>query len=277
MGMKIGINQGAVMQARMEEFLDACAVAGFSQVELRIPKLIEALYHVSIAELQDRLDRNGITVTALNSMDDFALVPDDNLGILQREAENVVDLCRAVRCDLVVAPVGRWFAAKSPEWSWVVERSASRLGMIAEILDPAGIRVGVEPIAFPYFSVWSLEGSMEIINASGVESAVLVADVYNLMQGESSAESMRRYATKIGMIHVNDSPHREFEKLDVMYTRGFPGEGVLDTAVWVQEAHNGGYGGPISMEIFMKDVWEMDLDAAMALCGEKAKRFSAMV
>lgn len=265
------------MQARMEEFLDACPAAGFSQVELRVPKLIEALYHMSIAEFQDRLDRNGITVTALNSMDDFALVPEDGLGILRREAETIIDLCRAARCDLVVAPVGRWFSGKTLEWNWIVERSASRLETIAEILDSAGIRVGVEPIAFPHFSVWSLEGSMEIINASGVESAVLVADVYNLMQGESTAESMRRYGDTIGMIHVNDSPHQEFEKLHVMYTRTFPGEGVLDPATWVREARNGGYDGPISMEIFMKDLWEMDLDTALTLCGEKAKGFAATV
>lgn len=274
MSVTVGLNQGAVMQSRMEEFLDSCGTVGIREVELRVPKLIEALYHMPVPEFQERLDRNGVTVTALNSMDDFALVPDDSVELLQREAENVVHLCRAARCDLVVAPVGRWFEKEEPDWSWVLERSAGRLEIVAEILGPAGIRVGVEPIAFPHFSVWSLEGSMEIIQTSGVDSAVLVADVYNLMAGKSTAESMRKLGTKIGMIHVNDAPHRSHAELDVMYTRRFPGEGVLSPADWVRAAWDGGFDGPISMEIFMKDLWEMDLNAAMRLCGDKAEQFA---
>lgn len=273
MSSTVGFNQGAVMQDRLEPFLEACAAHGVVEVELRAPKVLEALHHLRPADLRELLAESGITVTAINSMDDFALVPDENTAMLCREAETIADLCDATGCDLVVAPVGRWFTAERPSREWVRETSAKRLHIIEEILVPRGIRVGVEPIAFPEFTVWSLEESVEIIEAAGSETAVLVADVYNLMQGESTAGSMRTHADRLGMIHVNDAPHRRYPDLDVMYARRFPGEGVLDPARWVREARDGGYTGPVSMEIFMKQVWEMETSAAVRLCAEKAAAF----
>ena len=270
----IGLNQGAVMQARLEEFLAGCGAHGFSEVELRVPKMIEALYHLGLEEFRRLLDDNGVRVTAVNSMDDFALVPDDHLGILEREAETVRDLCVAARCDLVVAPLGRWFADREPEWPWVVDRSASRLERIAKILGAEGIRVGLEPIGFPRFTVWSLEGAMEIAEASGISDAVLVADVYNLMRGRSDVESMRRYGSAIGLIHVNDSLHRDYDALDVMYTRSFPGEGVLNPGEWVRSAVAGGFDGAVSMEMFPRDVWDMDIGDALGYCRTKADAFA---
>jgi sugar phosphate isomerase/epimerase len=163
----VGLNQGALMQARMEEFLTECSRTGISQVELRVPKLVEALYHMSPVEMRKRLDDNGVTVTALNSMDDFALVPDENLPLLRREAENAVHLCSVVDCDLVVAPVGRWFAEPYPSAEEVIQLSARRLQFIADILEPAGIRIGVEPIAFPHFTIWDLEQSVAVIDTQG--------------------------------------------------------------------------------------------------------------
>jgi len=273
MSPTVGFNQGAVMQDRLEPFLEACAAAGVVEVELRAPKVLEALHHLRPADLRDKLAETGVTVTAINSMDDFALVPDENTAMLQREAETMAALCDATQCDLVVAPVGRWFTPERPSREWVRQVSAERLQVIEEILVPRGIRVGVEPIAFPEFTVWSLEESMEIIQAAGSETAVLVADVYNLTQGESTAESMRRYAGRLGMIHVNDAPHRRYSEMDVMYTRLFPGEGILDPVEWIREARTGGYTGPVSMEVFMKPVWEMETSAAVRLCAEKAEAF----
>lgn len=269
----LGLNQGALAQARLEPFLDACGRVGIREVELRVPKIIEALYHLPPDQLQKLLRKNEIQVTAVNSLDDFALVPDQNLGILEREAQTAADLCKAVGCDLVVAVAGRWFEEEPPDPKWVRKRSADRLRRVSDILGPEGIRVGVEPIAFPYFTVWSLEEAMEIIEASGVSNAMLVADVYNLMQGESTSESMRRFGEKIAMIHVNDAAHRRYEEMDVMYTRAFPGEGVLDPAEWVAAAVDGGFSGAVSMEIFDQEVWKMEIDRAAQLCAIKMAEF----
>ena len=274
MDFNIGLNQGALMQTRVEDFIIACGRYGLTEVELRVPKMIEALYHLSVEEFRSLLDDNHVRVTAVNSMDDFSLVPDDNLGILDREAETVRDLCIAARCDLVVAPFGRWFSESKPDWGWVRDRSAARLERIAEIFGSAGIRIGVEPIAFPNYTVWSLEESMEIIRASGVSGAVLVADVYNLIQGRSTVESMRRYGKSIGLIHVNDADHKNYNELDVMYTRAYPEEGILHPSNWVKSALSGGFDGSVSMEVFPKNLWELNADEGIRFCKSKIELFT---
>lgn len=275
MNQIVGINQGAVMQTRLEPFLHACHRYGVREVELRAPKIIEALYHLTPQELRERLAQAEVTVTAVNSLDDFALVPDENLSMLEREAQTMAYICDVVQCDLVVAPVGRWFDPKPVAWEWVRQRSAQRLQVIEHVLTDHNIRIGVEPIAFPNFTVTSLEGAMEIISEAGSRNAVLIADVYNLMLGSSTPDSMRALAQQIGMIHVNDSPHRRGAELDVMFTRLFPQEGVLNPKEWVQLAWEGGYTGPVSLEIFMKSLWEDNPDAALKLCAEKAAAFAA--
>ena len=103
--MTVGINQSCIMQARLEEFLEACGAAGIGEVELRTPKLFEAHYHMSPGEIRDLIEKNNIRVTAINSLEDFGLVPEENLGILRREVETMAEYCHTCDCDLVVAPV----------------------------------------------------------------------------------------------------------------------------------------------------------------------------
>lgn len=274
--MQIGINQSCIMQARLEQFLDACSDAGIRQVELRTPKLQEAHYHSAPAQIGELLRHSDITVTAINSLEDFGLVPDDSLPILRREVETMATYCRSCDCSLVVAPVARWFEPEIDR-EWVAERTACRLRFIADILGESGVEVGLEPIAYDTFTVWSLEAAADIIDRSGAKNVSLVADVYNLVRGKSTVDSMRRFGRRISMIHLNDAPHSDFDQMDLVHAREFPGDGVLDPAAWVHAAREGGFNGPLSIEIFPRRVWEMETSTAARVCATKCRAFEAQV
>jgi len=239
---------------------------------LRVPKLQEAHYHLSPKEIRTMLDRNGIQVTAINSLEDFGLVPDENLSILRREVETIAVYCESCSCSLVVAPVARWFDP-NPDRQWLTSMTARRLRIIADILRQYGIEVGLEPIAYDCFTVWTLEHASEIIDSSGADNVSIVADVYNLARGESTIDSMRRLGSRISMIHVNDAPHTRFEHMDLVHDREFPGDGVLEPQKWVSAAIEGGFHGPLSIEIFPKTVWEMEKYEALELCKRKCRQF----
>ena len=274
--MRVGINQSCIMQARMEEFLRACGNAEIAEVELRVPKLQEVHYHLDAAAIKDLLDQNRMIVTAINSLEDFGLVPDGNMPILRREVETMVDFCRTCGCSLVVAPVARWFEERTDR-GWITETTAKRLRYIADILGDAGIEVGLEPIAFESFTVWSLEHAAEIKELSGAKNVSLVADVYNLARGESTPTSMQRFGSEISMIHVNDSPSDDFGSLDLVHDRTFPGEGVLRPEEWVQQAQAGGFAGWCSIEIFPEAVWSLETSEAARLCASKCDRFGQLL
>jgi sugar phosphate isomerase/epimerase len=272
----IGINQSCIMQARLEEFIPACAGNGIHEVELRVPKLVDAHYRMSSASITAMLEQNGMTVTSVNSLEDFGLVPDDNLPILRREVETLVHYCRTCGTDLVVAPVARWYDTTT-DAEWIKATTADRLRFVADILEPLGISVGFEPIAYDTFTIWSLEESLEIIERSGASNVSLVADVYNLARGSSNVESLRHFGKQISLIHVNDAPHSRLDELDLVSDRTFPQTGILDPRRWVEAAIDGGFDGPVSIEIFPDNVWEMEIAEAAALCAEHTKRFGALL
>jgi len=274
--MSIGINQSCIMQVRLEEFIRASSAAGIREVELRVPKLTEVHHYMGSSAIRDLLQQHQITVTSVNSLDDFGLVPEENLTHLRREAEQMIDFCRACDCHLVIAPVARWFDG-APDRAWVTETTAKRLHFIADILGEAGIEVGFEPIAFATFTVWSLEHSAEIIEASGASNVSLIADVYNLARGDSGPESMRRFGDTISLIHLDDSPSLDLETLDLIHARVFPGDGVLRPEDWVCAAKAGGFSGRLSIEIFREDLWQLNAEAAAGQCARKCAAFEKLL
>jgi sugar phosphate isomerase/epimerase len=274
--MVVGINQSCIMQARFEEFLLACFRTGISEVELRVPKLIEAHYHLSPDRMRELIRESGVAVRAINSLEDFGLVPPENLDILRREVETMRHFCETCDCNLVVAPVARWFEP-APDREWIMDLSAKRLRFIADILEPAGITIGLEPIAYRDYTIWTLEESHALIERSGARNVSLVADVYNLIRGSSTIESMCRYGRDISMIHLDDAPSRRFSELDLVHARTFPGEGVLQPSSWVHAAQDGGFTGHLSIEVFPQKLWAMEPLEAAKICANHCRSFADLL
>lgn len=155
MGLKIAMNQSMIMQCQTEEFISLCAKIGIKAVELRIPKLRETLCHMSHKEFAKLLKAHDVSVLSLNAIEDFSMVPRDNLDLSKMEYEWVGKMCEMVGCSMVVAPVARWFGSP-PSREEVIELSQERLRCVADIFKPFGVNVGFEPISFPEFTVRDL-------------------------------------------------------------------------------------------------------------------------
>lgn len=273
MGLNIAMNQSMIMQCQTEEFIPVCAAAGINAVELRIPKLKETLYHMSQKEFAGLLKRHGVSVLSLNAIDDFSMVPEDNLDLLKMECQSIGRMCEIVGCTLVVAPVARWFGVP-PAREEVLTVSQERLRYVAEIFEPFGVRIGFEPISFPEFTVKDLKLSQEIIDKSGAKAVGFVPDIYNLFRGGIQPEELTTLKYPIYLMHINDAEDRPLEKLHVMYNRVFPGEGVADARIWVQALLQAGYQGYFSLELFRQDIWDMRPEDAASLCYNKLQIFA---
>lgn len=273
MALNIAVNQSLIMQCQTDEFISVCAHAGINAVELRVPLLKETLYHMSYKDLVKRLKQYGVSVLAINSIDDFSMVPEENLDLLQRECEFVGRLCEMMECPLVMAPAARWFGSP-PSREEVITISQERLRYVAEIFKPFGVQIGFEPICFPEFTVRDLELSQTIIEQSGAEGVGIVPDIYNLFRGGIQPEELTTLKYPIALMHINDAEDRPLEELHVMYNRVFPGEGVADAKTWVQTLLQNGYQGYFSLEIFQKEIWEMTPKDAALLGYNKLQTFA---
>jgi len=276
MAMDFAINQSVVMQCQTEEFISVCARAGFNAVELRVPELKETLYRIPSRALSEHLKRHGISVLSLNAIDDFSMVPEENLDFLRMECEFVGRMCEILECPMVVAPVARW-SGSPPAVEEVKSISQARLSYVSDILSGFGVAVGFEPICFPEFTVRDLVLSQEIIDGSGAESVGFVLDIYNLYRGGITPDDIigLRYPTYL--FHINDTEDIPLERLHVLYNRVFPGEGVANTEAWVRAAIQSGYRGYFSLEIFRQQVWDMSPEDAALLCYDKLSKFAESV
>lgn len=273
--MKFCINQAVFFPSRTEDFLEQCAKWDVNAVELRVPKLKEWLFSTSATEVKNFLKNKDIKVVALNSIDDFGLVPDENLHILEKEAELIGRFCDIVECPLVIAPVGRWFEKRMPNEE-VLEKTVIRLDILGDILNNQGITVGVEPIAFPEFSIHSIFDADKVCQASNCDSG-LVVDFYNLFQGGMEPKDFHFLETPISIIHINDAEFLFSESLDVVSTREFPGFGSLNAVEWVQEAYKSNYEGVFSLEIFSEKIWKMPIEEGMYYTMKKIHNFQERV
>lgn len=276
MTIKMGLNQSALFNAQTEEFITLCSKWNINNVELRVPKLKEWLYLTSEAHIREVLHTHGTTVTAINSLDDFALVPQDNLKILELETEMIGRMCEAVECPLVIAPVGRMFGTLTSKKE-VIEKTLERLEIVSSILAPHGAVVGLEPIAFPEFSIKTIHEADRICSESGISDIGLVVDYYNLFQGGMYPDDFFEIKSPIHMIHVNDAEIFPLDKLDVMYTRTFPNDGNINSVEWTLAALRSGYKGIFSLEIFMKSLWELNSETAMYKIANKISKFAEIV
>jgi len=273
MNLQTGLNQGILFETPTETFIELCGKWEIRNIELRVPKLREWVCRDSVSKIRKVLRDNKITITALNSLDDFGLVPDENLGLLAAEAEWVGRMCEAVECPLVIAPVGRWFDAPIP-LDQVRRLTLERLDLLSRTLAPCDAVVGLEPIAFPEFSIQSVHMADSICQEARIPGSGLVIDFYNLFQGGMIPNDFPKLKSPIHIIHLNDAEMLPPEKLDVMYSRTFPGDGKLDAEAWTLAALKAGYTGVFSLELFLRDLWQMEPDAAMFKIAGKLQQFT---
>jgi sugar phosphate isomerase/epimerase len=265
-----------IMQCQTEEFISLCAKIGIKAVELRIPKLRETLCHMSHKDFAKLLKAHDVSVLSLNAIEDFSMVPRDNLDLSKMEYEWVGRMCEMVGCNMVVSPVARWFGSP-PSREEVIETSQKRLRHVAEIFKPFGVNVGFEPISLKDFTVRDLELSQTIIDGSGAENVGFVIDIYNLFPGGTKPEEITQLKYPIYLMHINDVEDCPIDNLHVLHNRVFPGEGVASAKDWVNAVLQTGYQGYFSLELFRQEIWDMNAEEAASLCHDKLQKFEELV
>ena len=131
-----------------------------------------------------------------------------------------------------------------------------RLRTCADILGEYGIRFGLEFIgphhlrtqwANPF--VWTIEETIDWIDAIGLSNVGLLFDAYHWYTTEAGkADILRLKPEQIVHVHLNDAKHVPIRDL-LDYDRVYPGEGVIDLKTFLESLNTIGYKGVIAQEI----------------------------
>jgi sugar phosphate isomerase/epimerase len=264
---RLSLNQVTTMNWGMAETIDGCARAGLGWMGLWRHKVAE----IGVGETARRMRAAGIRASSLCRGGYFpaatALERQERIDDNRRAIDEAAELGAAVLV-LVGGP--------APERDLDAARQMVEdgIGALASYAPERGVRLAIEPL-HPMFagdrSVVVTLGQANALAARIDSSAVGVAvDVYHVWWDPQVYIEINRAAGRILGFHVSDWL---VPPPDHLLGRGMMGDGVIELRRLREAVDSAGYTGPIEVEIFNQQIWDMPGDEVLALMKERYLEF----
>lgn len=126
----------------------------------------------------------------------------------------------------------------------------------------AGRSIGVIPsMEFLGFvdGIKNVASASAIANGSGDPQATVVADVFHMIRGGGSVDDLLQLSgDRLANFHINDVPSQPDPLTQTDYDRVMVGDGSADLPRVIANLRSINYHGPLSLELFNRDLWEAD-------------------
>lgn len=257
---RLSLNQATLPSWNVPQAVDGCARAGVGWIGLWRDRVAE----IGLGRAATLVRHAGIGVSSLCSGGWFLQGPpdrrrDDNLRAIE-EARRLGAACLVLVCG----------PAPDRDLAGARQAVAEAVADLEPHARAAGVGLAVEPL-HPMFCgdrslIVTLDQARAVAGAAG-DGAGVVVDAYHVWWDPDLDASIRRAAGRILGLHVSDwlvpTP-------DLLYGRGLMGEGVIDLAGIRGLVDATGYGGPIEVEIFNRELFAQDPEEAL---GDIARRY----
>lgn len=250
MSWMLCLNTSTIRPAGLMEKIEAAARAGYGGIELWSDDLTAfERSGGSLKTIRRALEENGLHVPSVIALTGWI----DAAGAWQQ----AFDEARR-RMEQAAAVGARSIVASPPQGRVDLRAAADRY----RALLAAGREIGVTPsMEFLGFTdhVNDIETAWEIVERAGEPDGAIVVDPFHIFRGGGSFESVSRIpAGRISIVHFNDAPASPAREKQTDADRVMPGDGVLPLADFARRLREGGYGGPVSLELFHPGLWRQD-------------------
>jgi 2-keto-myo-inositol isomerase len=251
--MKLSMHQFTSAGAGYRKSLEGWAKAGIQYVEPAGSLLDEFLKTESLASAKRVLTDNGLKVvcgavgvTGLwEPNPKFAV----NLETFRRRCEQFVELGAPV----VYSPCATAEKFTEADYSKGVEN----IRRVGEVAAKFGLKVGAEFVRSSTYMA-TLATALRLHRAAAHPNFGVLFDCYHFWSGPSKMEEMEEIRPgEIVHAHLNDTPAMDWE-LMTLQTRVVPGDGVAPLGKMLRKLVHKGYGGPISVELFLPKYQQAD-------------------
>jgi len=146
----------------------------------------------------------------------------------------------------------------------VLGRSGNRLGL--EFVGPHHLRAGGANAMGTEPTVWTVDGTLELIARIGESNVGFMVDSYHqYTTGATGDDLVRLGDARIVHAHINDAPAGSTPETAIDNRRVLPGDGVIDLAEYVDGLRRAGYTGYVACEVLAPEPVAGDPDTAAAL------------
>ncbi|MBI5118132.1 sugar phosphate isomerase/epimerase [Candidatus Poribacteria bacterium] len=139
----------------------------------------------------------------------------------------------------------------------ITNETASTLGKLLNIAEPAGVGLALAFRGFKWCAVNSLEGACEAVAAHRGRRLGIALDTFDLHAMGTQPETLKSIDPSIisvmRMSDCTDVAHAILSETD----RVLPGEGVARLDAMLEAVWNAGFSGPISLKILSPALWSL--------------------
>lgn len=251
-GPRLSLNMACIKGVTLERQLTAAAAASWAGVGLWMDDIDQARRSgVSLDTVAAQVRGAGLAVEELCSIGKWQDCVDADFPAVLAEADRLARACKTLGCRVLVA-------VPSPRRTPAGE-AARRFHEVCSVAAAQDVGVALEFFGTAE-EVRDIEAARRLVDAAAAHNGGLLLDTFHFLLGGSRPSDLDSLgAEQVLLVHVSDAMDVPREKLETFHDyRTFPGEGTIDYSPILQWIERTGYRGPVSLEIWNRDLLRAD-------------------
>ncbi len=280
--MKLGFNQATASKCKdhtMMTDLEACEKYGFDYVDIRCDVLEEYLNEHTAKELADWFLGHHLKPGSYSALlnCNWRKTSEEKKALVD-EVNNLLPTLKTIGIKTVCC-VPSFNITGEPTVQEIIDDTAESLNVIANLAEPFGIDLSLEPIGSFTCSVSRWDVAVRIIEKVNRDNVGLAFDYFHFYATGSNIKDLKNCdGRKINNFHLNDC-----EDLPVgapYFTdakRLWPGDGCINNKEIAKAFEKCGFNPKKvtpSIEIFRPEYYDMTTDENIRISYEKTKKFT---
>jgi 2-keto-myo-inositol isomerase len=245
------LNTSTIQPASVLEKIAIAAETGYQAIELWIDDLVAFRGSGgTLADVADRLRDGGLSVPDVIALHGWTDADDQAWPRVLEDARRAMDIAAQVGATRIVA---------SPAQGQVdLARAARRYAELLALGRTLGVLPAMEFLGF-VDHIKDIQTAWGIVVEAGDPDGTLVLDAFHQYNGGSSLVDLAALPMdRVAIVHIDDAPPTPLPGHLQDADRVYPGEGVIDLPAMLRLLRDGGYRGPLSLELFNPAYWRDD-------------------
>jgi sugar phosphate isomerase/epimerase len=173
------------------------------------------------------------------------------------EHARVLDDCRR-RMAQAAALGSPYIVASPPQQVVDLGRATDRFAELLRLGDETGVLPSMEFLGF-VDGIKDVASAWAIASGTGDPRATVVADVFHMIRGGGRGDDLLRLpGDRLANFHINDVPAQPDPLTQEDGDRVMVGQGIADLPRVIANLRTIGYRGPLSLELFNRELWAQD-------------------